>query len=148
MIQREQSSDGTLRLSTERCSYTVSRLRPGALRVTATGQETGELSRAAIGEVAVEAAHYPPLRLFFDLSGLTRIEESVSNDWTAWFRANQHAIRKIDILTGSLFVKLTVAVSQVFSRTGDLMRVHKDAASFDAALREEEPTQVWHPGKG
>lgn len=140
MISRHITPDGTLTLSTPQCSYTIVRLRPGALLLAIAGRETGELGRAPLGEVAAEAALHPPLRLFIDLSGLTSISDGVSNDWTAWFRANQPAISRLDALTGSVLVQLTVAVSQVLSRTGDMMRIHTDRQKFEAAVREINPS--------
>src|SRR5687767_1535833 len=136
MISREVASDGIIRLRTSECCYTIVRLRPGALLLTIEGKELGELGRAPLGEVAAEAAHHPSLRLFIDLSGLTSISDAVSDDWTAWFRANQPVISRLDALTGSVLVQLTVAVSQVLSRTGDMMRIHTDRQRFEAAVRE------------
>ena len=42
MIHRETLPDGGLRLSTAGCSYTITRLRPGALFLVIAGQETGD----------------------------------------------------------------------------------------------------------
>lgn len=138
-IRRETLPDGSLRISVDRCSYTFIRPQPGVLLVTASGQEYGDLGRAALGEVAAEAALHPPARLFIDLSGLSHVATKVSDDWTAWFRTNTHAVRRVDVLTGSLLVQLTVTVSQLFARIGDQMRIHKDAASFAEAVREVLP---------
>jgi hypothetical protein len=139
LIRREILAADQVRLSVDRCSYTFHRLRPGVLLITAAGQEYGELGRAAIGEVAVEAALHPPIRLFFDLAALSHVTNSVSEDWTGWFRSNQACIRRSDVLVGSLLVQLTVTVSQLFSRVGDQMRIHTERAAFDAALREAVP---------
>jgi hypothetical protein len=103
------------------------------------GNETGELGRAPLGEVAAEAAHFPPLKLFIDMTQLTGISVDVSDDWTAWFKANQQSIAKVHALVGSPLVRLTVTVSQLFSRTGNLIRVHTDATAFEAALGEAAP---------
>ena len=143
MIHREIQPDGCLCLHTPSCRYTLVRLRPGTLYMKITGKETGELGRAPLGEVAAEAALHPPLRLFVDMSGLSYVADSVSNDWTAWFKANQHAVRRIDVLAPEVFVRLVVAVSQVFSRTGDLIRIYTDADRFGTVLQESAPTFCW-----
>lgn len=136
MIHRVTQPDGSLCLSTDSCRYTFLRLRPGTMRMTITGKETGELGRAPLGEVAAEAALHPPLRLFVDMSGLSYVADPVSSDWTAWFQANQHAVQRVHVLAPEVFVRLVVAVSQVFSRTGNLIRIHTEPARFDAALLE------------
>jgi hypothetical protein len=137
VITRETLPDGSLRLSVERCSYTIKRLRPGTLHIVVAGQENGELGRAPLGEVAAEAALHPPARLLIDLSGITHVATAVSDDWTAWFRANRNSIRRVDALVASVYLHLTVAVSQVFSRTDDLMQIHRDPATFAAEVRGE-----------
>jgi hypothetical protein len=137
VIQRESLPDGSLRLSVERCSYTIRRPRPGTLHIVVAGQENGELGRAPLGEVAAEAALHPPVRLFIDLSAITHVATAVSDDWTAWFRANRASIRRVDALVASVYLHLTVAVSQVFSRTQDLIQIHRDPATFAAAIRDE-----------
>ena len=139
MIQREMQTDGDLRLSSNACSYTFVRICPGTLYMTIAGRETGDLGRAPLGEFAAEAALHPPLRLFIDMSGLSHVAEPVSDDWTAWFQANQRAVRKVDVLAPEVFVRLIVAVSQVFSRTGDLIRIHTEPCAFEAAVREAAP---------
>lgn len=140
MIQRDLLPDGTLRLHSRSCSYTMTRLFAGTLFLVITGEETGELGRAPLGEVAVEAALHPPLRLLIDMTGLTRVAGPVSDDWTAWFKANQNAVGRVDVLVNSTSVRLTVAVSQLFSRTGNMIRIHTDVTAFEAAVRELAPT--------
>ena len=134
MIDRQILPDGALSLSAPSCSYKIQRLQPGALLLTIIGRETGELGRAALGEVAVEAAMHPPLHLLIDMTGLTNVDGKVSDDWTAWFRANKHALAKVDVLVPSTFVRLTVQVSQMFAGLGRLLQVHPEAAAFQALL--------------
>jgi hypothetical protein len=73
------------------------------------------------------------------MTRLTGIAPAVSEDWTAWFKANQTSLAKVHALVGSELVQLTVTVSQLVSRTGNLIRVHTDPASFLAALAEASP---------
>lgn len=143
MIHRDLQPDGTLRLKGTACSYKFIRLRPGVIFLAITGKETGELGRAPLGEVAAEAALHPPLRLFIDMTELSQVVESVSHDWTAWFQANKQSLQRVDVLVPQVFVRLVVAVSQMFSRTGDLMRIHTEPAPFAAVLREAAPTFQW-----
>lgn len=139
MIERGKLADGSIRLSGDGCSYAFVTLAPGVFFMAIAGRETGTLGRAAIGEVAVEASLHPPLRLFIDMSDLKHVADCVSDDWTAWFQANRAAIRRIDVLAPDVFVRLVVAVSQVFSRTGDLIALHTDPSAFDAVLQSAAP---------
>jgi hypothetical protein len=134
-ITRERLGDGTVRLGAVDCTYTIVRPRPEVMLLAIRGRETGALGRAAIGEVAVEAARQAPLRLFVDMAELSDVAESVAEDWTAWFQANRGALHSVQVLAPAVFVRLTVAVSQVFSRTGDLITIHTEPAPFEAALR-------------
>ena len=140
MIDRQVLPDGTLSLVAPSCTYKIQRLRPGALLLTIIGREIGELGRAPLGEVAVEAAMHPPLHLVIDMTDLTNVDGKVSDDWTAWFRANKQSLAKVDVLVPSTFVRLTVQVSQMFAGLGRLLQVHPDAPSFHAVL-----AQARHP---
>jgi hypothetical protein len=83
-LKREQRLDGAWKLSAGGVSYTVTRLRPGAMRVSTQGFDRGE--------------------------------------------------------TASQFVSLTVNVARHFSRTGELIRAHSDAATFEAAAARLVPS--------
>ncbi len=138
-MTRQREANGALRLEAGDCRYTIARLRPGAILMIIAGRERGELGRAPLGEVAAEAALSPPLRLFVDMSGLSHIDEAVSDEWTAWFQSNRRDLRSVHALAPAPIVRLTVAVSQLFSRTGDLIRIHSDRERFAAAVREVAP---------
>lgn len=135
MIRRESAANGTIWLKSNACTYSITRIRPGVLHVVIAGRETGELGRALLGEVAAEAALHPPLQVFFDMSELTHVVEHIADDWTAWFRANKSAIRRVDVLAPATLVRLTVAVSQMFSGMTGLMQIHTETTNFDKALR-------------
>jgi hypothetical protein len=143
MIDRRVNEDGSIRLSAAGCSYEVRKLRPHVIFLAIEGRETGQLGRAPLGEVAAEAALEPPLHLLIDMSALTHVSEAVSNDWTAWFQANQQAVRRVDVLAPEPFVRLVVAVSQVFSRTGNLIQIHTKADKFAVVLAEFAPEYAW-----
>jgi len=142
LITRELDADGAVRLQAGECQYTIVRLRSGVILMRIAGRETGELGRAPLGEVAAEAALAPPLRLFVDMAAVTHIDEAVSDAWTAWFQANRAALRSVHALAPAPIVRLTVAVSQLFSRTGDLIRIHTEPEPFAAAIRQAAPERA------
>ncbi len=143
MIQREVYPDGTLQIHSAACRYTFIRLRPGTLFLRIQGREIGDLGRAPLGEVAVEAALHPPLRLLIDMTDLSHVTEAVSRDWTAWFQAHRQTVQRVDVLVPEVFVRLVVSVSQLFSRTGNMIRIHTDAESFARVVGEVAPTFEW-----
>jgi hypothetical protein len=138
MIQRHADAD-RIQLCAEGCTYTLIALRPGTLSMAIEGRELGQLGRAAIGEVAVAAATQAPLHLLIDMSKLSHVAEAVSKDWTAWLQANRQALRRVDVLAPEPFVRLVVAVSQVFSQTEKLIHIHTDPARFLAVIRDIAP---------
>lgn len=149
VIRRERTTSGALLLHASACSYEIHRAKPGVLYMAIAGNETCQLGRAPLGEVAAEASQFPSLRLFIDMTRLNGIAPEVSDDWTAWFKATQQSIAKVHAFVESPLVQLTVAVSQLVSRTGNLIRVHTDRAAFDTALAEvapefqRPPVQLW-----
>jgi hypothetical protein len=147
MIERRLESDGRVRLSADGCSYTIVALRPGTFSMAIVGREMGQLSRAAIGEVAVEAANRSPLHLLIDMSQLSHVSDAASKDWTAWLQANRHALRRVDVLAPEPFVRLVVAVSQLFSQTEKIIHIHTDPAKFAAVLRDASAGGTTPPSK-
>jgi hypothetical protein len=141
MIERYEAAD-KVRLTADGCTYYFTLVRPGTLSMSIEGREQGQLGRAAIGEVAVAAATQAPLHLLIDMSRLSHVTEAVSNDWTAWIHANRHALRRIDVLAPEPFVRLVVAVSQVFSQTEKIIQIHTDAEKFAALVRESAAAKI------
>jgi hypothetical protein len=139
IISRERDASGVLRLSAGDCRYAIARLRPGVILMVIAGRETGALGRAPLGEVAAEAALVSPLCLCVDMSAVSSIDEAVSDDWTAWLQANRSALRSVHALAPAAIVRVTVAVSQLFSRTGDLIRIHTERDRFAAAVHAMAP---------
>ena len=135
-VIRETHPDGATSLSGESCRYTFRRPRTGLLHVEIEGQEIGELGRAPLGEVAGEAALHAPLRVFIDMQRLTHVAGGVSEVWTAWFRTSRALLKRVDVLAPSPSVGLVVAVSQRFSETEKILRLHRDAAEFAVVLRD------------
>lgn len=137
MVTRQVQEDGSVRISDGRSAFVFRRLRPGALLAVGSGFDSGGLGRAPLDEVAAEAAAFPPIRLYFDLRAVTGVTTPVREEWTAWFAAHREAVRSADFLVNSKFVELAVSVANLFSRTGDLFRIHTDPARFEEAVVRE-----------
>jgi hypothetical protein len=135
-MERKHLPDGSLRLSASDVSFTYTRLRPGALLVRIQGYDRGELGDACFESLHTAMAERAPLDLLVDTRDTEGASTAVSSRWTAWFQENRSRLNEVHILVASKFVALTVNVAKHFSRTGELIRIHSDPATFqDAATR-------------
>ncbi|WP_437514908.1 hypothetical protein [Sorangium sp. So ce1099] len=136
-IRREVQADGAVRISSDRCSYVLRRLRPGAVLVVVAGHEGGEFGEIPLDEIRREIARSGPLALFVDLRAVTVAAPSVSDAWTAFFAASRETISRVRILVGSRLLELVVALSKEASRTGEMIQIDDDPERFEAALARE-----------
>lgn len=135
MFDRETLPDGATVLRTERCSFTLSRPRPGVFLVRIVGNDRGEFGDAPFDLVLAEIGRFGKLELFVDTSGVEGVVSRVREAWTEWFRTHQPKLTRVHILSGgSRFVATTMHISKELSRTGDLIRIHEDPATFAEAL--------------
>ena len=149
MFERTILQNGTTRLAHERCTFEFARLRPGALLITITGDDTGQFGSAAFDEIADEFSRFGrPVRLFFDATKAAGPASVVMKDWTAWFAANRPRLDRVLVLVDpdAKLTHLTVSIAQHLSRTGSLIRVTTDAASFAAEVAKERGGRVQSPG--
>lgn len=142
MFERETLPDGSTVLRSERCRFTLTRLRPGAFFVRIEGYDRGEFGDAPFDGILAEMARFAPLELFVDTSDALGAATPVREAWTEWFRVQQPRLRRVHLLGGSKFMTSTLSISKELSRTGELIRVHAARDSFDAAL-----AQARLPGK-
>src|SRR4051794_41070198 len=112
-MRRETLPDGSIRLATEGCSFVYTRLRPGVLLTVVSGYDRGDLGYAALDEVAAEIGRFGAVRWFVDTREAFGVTTRVREDWTAWFQANQSALRGVDILVGSTFFAMAVSVAKL-----------------------------------
>ena len=151
MFQPTILQDGTTWLAHERCTFEFARLRPGALLVTITGDDTGQFGSTAFDEIAGEFSRFgQPLRLFFDATKAMGPASVVMKEWTAWFAANRPKLERVLVLVDpeAKLTHLTVSIAQHLSRTGNLIGVTTDAASFAAEVARERGGRVQPPGTG
>lgn len=138
-FEREIRKDGSISLQSPGCTFVYQRLRPGVLLVTITGDDKGEFGMAPLQELDAEIARGGPLALFVDTRAARGAATSVTEDWTAWFAANQKNLRSVTILATSKFVHLIVSIAKHLSRTGEMIRIYTEDAPFTEALAREAP---------
>jgi hypothetical protein len=74
---------------------------------------------------------------------------SVTDEWTAWFSANQKQLSRVAILATSKFVHLIVSIAKLFSRTGEMIRIYSDEQELVACIARDVPgfTQLPRPAR-
>jgi hypothetical protein len=133
-VKREQTADGRVLLAAGGCVFVYERLRPGTLLVTITGNDAGQFGTSTLDEIRMELLRNRPLELFVDAREALGAAVSVSDDWTHFFALNREHLRRVSVLVGSKVVHLTVAIAQHLSRTGELIQIYSDPATFGARV--------------
>lgn len=138
-FKRESLEDGAVRLSSERCSFTYQRPRPGVVFILIVGNDKGEFGTAPMDELREDIRRYAPVELFFEMDEVTGANLPVQEAWTEWFSSNRSALKSVSILTRSKYMHFTAEVVKLFSRTGELIRVYLDLEPFQEALQRAAP---------
>lgn len=128
------------RLSTPECEFIFRRLREGALLVTVTGYDRGELGTSPLDELRMELLRCKPLELFFDARAATAAVR-VSNEWTRFFAMHKADLKRVSILVTGKAMNLTMSIAQHLSGTGNLIQIYTDPALFDACLLQSVAAQ-------
>jgi hypothetical protein len=141
-FKREELADGSVRLSSERSSYTYQRPRPGVVFIRFSGDDKGEFGNAPRDELRGDINRYAPVELFIEMDETTGANLPVQEAWTDWFSANRPALKGVSVLTRSKFMHVSAEVVKLFSRTGELIRVYLEPAPFEEALQRAAPDFV------
>ncbi len=137
--EREELAGGRVRLSTARCSFVYDRPRPGVVVCTMSGHDDGTFGTATVDELRGDVARFAPVELFFETRGEFTAGTGVRTMWTDWIGANQRGLKSVNILVRSKYLQVTMEVTRLFSRTGELMRIYLDPAAFAEALGRSAP---------
>ncbi|HYO72590.1 MAG TPA: hypothetical protein VEU33_41605 [Archangium sp.] len=138
-FKRETLEDGSVRLSSERCSFTYQRPRPGVVFMRIVGIDRGEFGTAPRDELRGDISRYSPIELFIEMDEITGANLPVQEAWTSWFSTNRPALKSVSMLTHSKFMHFTAEVVKFFSRTGELIRVYLEPQPFEEALKRAAP---------
>jgi hypothetical protein len=132
-------SEGHVQLAADDCRFVFRRLRPGALMVTIAGNDTGQFGSSTLDEIRLELLRHRPLELFIDAREAVGAAVSVSDEWTRFFSLNREHLTRVSVLVGSKVVRLTVAIAQHLSRTGNLIQIYSDPETFEARVAAAAP---------
>lgn len=121
-------------LSADGCRFRYRRPKPGALLVEIAGHDKGQFGTATLDEISLALKRERPLELFIDAREGVAAAVSVSDEWTRYFANNRSDFTRVHVLAGSKVVKLTVAIAQHLSRTGNLIQIYSDPGIFESRL--------------
>lgn len=130
--------DDVVRFEGLHCTMEIRRPRRGLVLLGISGLDTGELGRAPFEELEADVGPGRSVELFIDARHTRAASVQVSNDWALWLRRHQASFRRITMLTGSRYIRMTASFVRRFNEMGDLMRITTDDAAFDDALRHAE----------
>jgi hypothetical protein len=133
-VTRELVSGGVVRLSSDQATFEFSRPRPGRLLVTIRGIDKGQFGPSTLDEIAAALDREGSLELFIDARDVVVATVSVSDEWTRFLSVQQSRLQRVHVLAGSKAMKLTIAIAQHMSRTGDLIQIYTDPLIFEARL--------------
>lgn len=134
-VTRELLPEGVVRLSSGEATFEFVRPRPGRLLVKISGLDRGQFGPSTLNEITTALEREGSLELFIDAREAVGAAVSVSDDWTRFFSIQRTRLRRVHVLAGSKAVKLTVAIAQHLSRTGDLIQIYSDPQIFDDRLQ-------------
>ena len=134
-VTRELLPGGVVRLSSGKSTFEFARTRPGRLLVTISGMDKGQFGPSTLDEIAAALHREGSLELFIDAREAVGVTASVSEEWTRFFSVQRTKLRRVHVLAGSKAVKLTVAIAQHLSRTGELIQIYSDPQIFDSRLQ-------------
>jgi hypothetical protein len=123
-----------IRIVAEGAEFTFRQIAPHALLVTIVGSDEGQFGSTCLDEIRLALMRSGPLTLLFDIEHVVNVSVEVSKQWTAFFAEARGQLRRVDVLTGSKYVHLTVGIAQHLSYTGDLIRIHTDRKQFEDAV--------------
>ena len=134
--QKEVLEDGALRFKDDTGCIVVTRLAPGVVLLTLSGQDRGQFGDAVFAELATDMSRHHLIEVFVDTREAVNADVPVANQWSDWLQANRKGLKRLNVLVSSKFVQLTAEVMKLFSRTGELMRIYSDAPAFSDAIAQ------------
>jgi hypothetical protein len=137
---RTLSPSGVVTLASADAQFVFKRPRPGVLLIEASGEDVGQFGSSALDEILNALQRERPLELFVDTTAAVSVAPRVREEWTRFFSSNSDRLVAVHVLTGSKLVHLAVAVAQLFSRTGHLIRIYSARAAFEAQLQRAAPS--------
>jgi hypothetical protein len=133
-LEREISTDGSVRLTSGNTAFVFARPRASVLVVTITGYDEGRLGTAPLDEIGAVLRVAAPVELFVDARSAIGATVRVSEDWTSFLSRHRADLTCVHVLAGSKMVELTVAIARHLSRTDRLIQIYSEPKIFETQL--------------
>ncbi|MGH8174706.1 MAG: hypothetical protein ACREV5_00410 [Steroidobacter sp.] len=133
---RSIAPSGAVKLSSSDAEFVFSRPGRGILLIEAAGHDAGQFGSSTLDEIASALLRERPLELFVDTRAAVSVAPRVRDEWTGFFSNNRADLIAVHVLTSSKFVRLAIAVAQLFSKTGNLIRLYSAPTAFEAQLEK------------
>lgn len=130
------SQSGEVTLASPNARFVFAWPRPGIVAIQISGHDLGQFGASVLDELTNALRRERPLELFIDTREAVSVAPRVRDEWTRFFASNRANLSAVHVLTSSKFVHLAVAVAQLFSKTGDLIRLYSTPAIFEARLQQ------------
>jgi hypothetical protein len=133
---RKNETADALHLSTPKATMVLTRLGPGLVLLSATGHDIGQFGEAPFEWLERDMGRHGSVEVFVDMRDLFNATQTVADHWSKWIQRHRSHLRRMSLLVSSKYVRMTVEVAKLFSRTGELMRIYTDAPAFSDAITQ------------
>ena len=99
-----------------------------------TGDDSGDLTDAALDEMEGLLASDRKAAWFLDLRNARNVAPNVSQAWTEWLGVSQNRFARVIALSPSPLFPLVLTIAKHRSRTQHLVRIHRDLEPFRSEL--------------
>jgi hypothetical protein len=136
-------SDNSTRYIGAKGSAVLTRLKPGAVLMTAVGWDDGSLGDRFLEALDEEIAKTGSVVAFVDSRATRGVTSEVRERVGRWTKEHRPQFRACHLLFSSKLVEMTVAVVNLM--TGGFFRTYSDVATFERAIARDVPGFVHLP---
>jgi hypothetical protein len=112
----------------------IERPAPGIVVVRLAGSDAGEFGDDPLRELDRDLADDRLIELYIDARHVQGVTVAVIHEWSAWLHRWRARFKRVTMLTGTWYIKLTAGYVRRFAGLEDIMVYHGDSAQFDKTL--------------
>jgi hypothetical protein len=137
MLNRERLADGTELLGREQARVIVATPKPGIVVIVASGTGDTVVDDAVFELLEAEAARSGPLKIFVDMTALSRMAGESREKALTWGRSHRALVQVTHLLIRSKVLEM--AFSVIGMLVGGRFKMYSNPDEFHAHLRAEVP---------
>lgn len=132
-IQLDQQP-GSSEISTPQCKILCLRPRPGVAVVQIIGIACGSLYEALFNHLEPDLVSDAPVELFVDTRSANGSAINIV-DWVNFISQDHGLFECVHVLVASTVISLSVNIIKHLSRTGDLIQIYTEPATYNRHLQ-------------